>query len=163
MFVSFCRARHVISDDKLMVSLPSRLSLRISPAPTNQLGQLQATSHPPTSHIRCVPSAYPFHLQQAPRRQCELTQQSAAAFTARHLLPACLPNHCWLCEAGRYRPVSSSSLLCPSSLITLKPTPQPCHGHPSVMQALQMRKRRRSSDADGHGRDVQPLDKVRCC
>ena len=96
------------------------------------------------------------------RRRCQL-RFSAAASTARHLLPACLPNHCWLCEAGRYRPVSSSSLPCPSSLITLKPTPQPCHGHPSVMQALQMRKRRRSSDADGHGRDVQPLDKVRCC
>jgi len=88
----------------------SRLSQRSSPTPTNQLGQLQATSHPPTSHIRCVPSAYPFHLQQ---RQCELRETPAAAFTARHLLPACLPNHCWLCEAGRYRPVSSSSLLLP--------------------------------------------------
>ena len=29
------------------------------------------------------------------------TCHSAAAFTARHLLPACLPSHCWLCEAGR--------------------------------------------------------------
>jgi len=94
------------------------------------------------------------------RQQCQF---SAAAFTARHLLPACLPNHCWLCEAGRYRPVSSSSLLFLFSPITLKTTPQPCHGHPFVMQALQVRKRRRSSDADGHGRDVQPLDKVRYC
>jgi hypothetical protein len=33
-----------------------------------------------------------------------------------------LPNHCWLCEAGRYRPVSSSSLLFPFSLVTLNHT-----------------------------------------
>ena len=40
-----------------------------------------------------------------------------------YLLPACLPDHCWLCEAGRYRPVSSSSLLLPFSVITLNHTP----------------------------------------
>ena len=77
--------------------LASRLSERSSPTPTNQLGQLQATSHPPTSHIRCVPSAYPFHLQQVH------SDNSASSPPLLSLPVTCFPHVCQI-TAGFVKP-----------------------------------------------------------
>jgi hypothetical protein len=131
IFVSlFAHDAHVARTrtyEQLQERPASRLSLRSSPTPTNQLGQLQATSHPPTSHIRCVPSAYPFHLQQ---RQHELRD----TLPLLSLPVTCFPHVCQITAGFVSRPVSPCFvILSSSSLSHLSPdtTLQPYHGHPS--------------------------------
>jgi hypothetical protein len=122
-----CHTTSVQTYEHLQERPASRLSQRSSPTPTNQLGQLQATSHPPTSHIRCVPSAYPFHLQQ---RQHELRD----TLPLLSLPVTCFPHVCQITAGFVSRPVSPCFvILSSSSLSHLSPdtTLQPYHGHPS--------------------------------
>jgi hypothetical protein len=118
IFVFLTRARCHVREYKLTDNLKNarlRGSARESAPPrrTNS-SQLQATSHPPTSHIRCVPSAYPFHLQH----------ESESTPPPLSLPVTCFPHVCQI-TAGFVKPAGIALFrhLLFSSVLTYHPEP----------------------------------------